>query len=100
MPTIFQNSFAVGQQWICIEVIIKDPAILTRVAALMCEMFYDLTHVRQGFLCHSVYIKQQQPFYGPLSGTTRVSRAQKKHSPTHHPIIIRSLSASSIYHDP
>ena len=34
--------------------------------------------------------KQQQPFYGPLSGTTwvsrtRVSQYQKKHSPTHHP---------------
>jgi len=29
----------------------------------------------------------QQPFYGPLSGTTRVSRYQKKHSPTHHPDI-------------
>jgi len=28
---------------------------------------------------------QQRPFYGPLSGTTRVSRYQKKHSPTHHP---------------
>ena len=28
---------------------------------------------------------KQQPFYGPLSGTTRVSRYQKKHSPTHHP---------------
>jgi len=28
---------------------------------------------------------QQQPFYDPLSGTTRVSRYQKKHSPTHHP---------------
>ena len=28
---------------------------------------------------------QQQPFYGPLSGTTGVSRYQKKHSPTHHP---------------
>jgi len=27
----------------------------------------------------------QQPFYSPLSGTTRVSRYQKKHSPTHHP---------------
>ena len=29
--------------------------------------------------------QQQQPFYGPLSGTTRVSQYQKKHSPTHHP---------------
>jgi len=28
---------------------------------------------------------QQQPFYSPSSGTTRVSRYQKKHSPTHHP---------------
>ena len=28
---------------------------------------------------------QQQPFYGRLSVTTRVSRYQKKHSPTHHP---------------
>ena len=28
---------------------------------------------------------QQQPFHGPLSGTTRVSRYQKKHSPAHHP---------------
>ena len=28
---------------------------------------------------------QQQPFYDPLSGTTRVSRYQKKHSPTYHP---------------
>jgi len=36
--------------------------------------------------------QQQQPFYGPLSGTTRVSRYQKKHSrthPDHHPIFIR-----------
>ena len=47
---------------------------------------------------------QQQPFYGPLSGTTRVSRYQKKHSPTHrpdrHPIFIsffhlpRSIASS------
>ena len=29
--------------------------------------------------------QQQQSFYGPLSGTTRVSRYQKKYSPTHHP---------------
>jgi len=28
---------------------------------------------------------EQQPFYGPLSRTTRVSWYQKKHSPTHHP---------------
>jgi len=30
-------------------------------------------------------LRERQPFYGPLSGTTRVSQYQKKHSPTHHP---------------
>ena len=44
--------------------------------------------------------RQQQPFYGPLSRTTRVSWYQKKHSPTHHPDRIQSLSGSFIYHDP
>jgi len=48
--------------------------------------------------------QQQQPFYGPLSGTTWVSRYQKKHSPTHrpdhHPVFIsffhlpRSIASS------
>jgi len=48
--------------------------------------------------------KQQQSFYVPLSGTTRVSQYQKKHSPTrhpdHHPIFIiffhllRSIASS------
>jgi len=33
----------------------------------------------------SQHWQQQQPFNGPLSGTTRVSQYQKKHSPTHHP---------------
>ena len=36
-----------------------------------------------------LYIKltctQQRLFYGPLFGTTRVSRYKKKHSPTRHP---------------
>jgi len=48
--------------------------------------------------------QQQQPFYGPLCGTTRVSWYQNKHSPTHrpdhHPIFIsffhlpRSIASS------
>jgi len=29
--------------------------------------------------------QQQQSSYGPLSGTTQMSRYQKKHLPTHHP---------------
>jgi len=33
---------------------------------------------------HMQIQQQQQPYYGPLSRTTRVSRYQKKHSPTHH----------------
>ena len=33
----------------------------------------------------STTAQQQRPFYGRLSRTTRVSRYQKKHSPTHHP---------------
>jgi len=37
-------------------------------------------------ICLEVFAqRQQQLFYDPLSGTTRVSRYQKKHSPTHHP---------------
>ena len=50
-------------------------------------------HVCTFRMLHSSIIKavsvqqqqQQQPFYGPLSGTTRVSWYQKKHSPTNHP---------------
>ena len=40
-----------------------------------------------GFVRQKLFLveQQQQPFYGPLSGTARVSRYQKKHSPTHHP---------------
>jgi len=36
------------------------------------------------FCCQRQH-QPQQPFYGPLSGTTRLSRYQKKHPPTHHP---------------
>ena len=54
-------------------------------------------------VCESLQQQKQQSFYGPLSGTTRVSRYQKKHSPTHrpdhHPIFIsfhllRSVASS------
>ena len=43
-------------------------------------------------VCVTWHNTNTQSFYGPLSGTTRVSRYQKKHSPTqhpdHHPIFI------------
>ena len=53
--------------------------------------------------CNSRKKQQQRPFWGPLSGTTRVSRYQNKHSPTHvyydhQPPT--TLSASSIYYHP
>ena len=42
-----------------------------------------------------------KPFYGPLSGSTPVSRYKKKHSSTHTPPAHQpSLSASSIYREP
>jgi len=58
-----------------------------------------------GFIGSSCTVKQQQQsFYGPLSGTTRVSQYQKKHWPTdhpnHHPIftsffhLLRSIASS------
>ena len=41
--------------------------------------------------------QQQQPFNGRLSGTTRVGRYQKKHSPAHtHPVNVLPLSPFSI----
>ena len=46
--------------------------VLNVVATLYFNIFEDVQQ------------QQQRPFYGPLSGTTRVSRYQKKHSPTHH----------------
>jgi len=42
--------------------------------------------------------QQQQPFYGPMSGTTQVSWYHKKHSTTIL-IINQPLSASNIYYD-
>ena len=39
--------------------------------------------------------QQQQPFYGPLSGTTTWAGTRRNI----HPPIIQSLSASSIYHE-
>jgi len=46
--------------------------------------------------------RAQQLFYGPSSGTTRVSRYQKKHYNLLTPITIikHPLSASSIHYDP
>jgi len=42
--------------------------------------------------------QQQQPFYGLLSGTTRVSQYQKKHSPTR--TYSDHQSSFIIYYDP
>jgi len=59
-------------------------------ADCLCKSWEKLVQVRVSILRVSSRISitattTQQPFYGPLSGATRVSRYQKKHSPTHHP---------------
>jgi len=53
---------------------IKRTHIIPQILATICVRYTTHAH-----------IQQQQPFYGPLSGTTWVSRYQKKHSPSHHP---------------
>jgi len=60
----------------------RQIAITVTVNACLCLRF-PRTHTHT-----QPTTTQQQPFYGPLSGTTRVNRYQKKHSPTHHPIFI------------
>jgi len=48
------------------------------------KITYYHIHPQHCSLMEWIPTQQQQPFYGRLSGTTRVSRYQKKHSPTHH----------------
>jgi len=54
---------------------------LVSVISRNCEKVRCMTalHSQLGRLCET----HTQPFNGPLSGTTRVGRYQKKHSPTH-----------------
>ena len=62
------------------------------------------THTHDSPTCNDQIAQQQQSFYGPLSGTTRVSRYQKKylltHHRDHHPVFIsffhllRSIASS------
>jgi len=59
--------------------------------------------IKYSLICrhgHGQQQQQQQSFYGPLSGTTRVSWYQKIHSPTHHPdhhpIFISFLQCAAI----
>jgi len=55
-------------------------------------------------ILHYITLRTHTTVLCILSGTTRVSRYQKKHSPTHTvtPIMVinHPLSASSIYYDP
>jgi len=72
---------------------------LTLVCSLQCFAFRE-----RKALCHLLpkvlFWNKQQSFYGPLSGTTQVSRYQKKHSPihrpNHHPIFISFFHLRSI----
>ena len=73
-----------------------SPLLFYYVLQALCAIFLyvTLSESSKTHTCHRTpsptpvdldHRQQQQPFYGPLSGTTRVSRYQKKHSPTHHP---------------
>jgi len=64
-----KNSLTVG---ICCHV---------KLQHILCSIDSFANKHRGWFGC----IKQQQPFYSPLYGTTRVSQYQKKHPTTHHP---------------
>ena len=55
-----------------------------RLLALYTKLTYTVNCCETGVQI-LVEHNDQRPFNGPLSGTTRVSRYQKKHSPTHHP---------------
>jgi len=59
------------------------PTFLVRIfyTYVLIVSSYSSFKLQESALTHT----QEQPFYGPLSGTTRMSRYQKKHSPTHHP---------------
>ena len=76
-----------------------------------CSLSRDLQQLRPTFIqlwpqilqlsAISQKQQQQQPFYDPLSGTTRVSRCQKKHSPTHtYPDHQPSFASLLHYYDP
>ena len=67
----------------------------THTHARMHTCTHARTHARTHTHTHT------QPFNGLLSGTTRVGRYQKKHSPLTPILIIgHPLSSSSIYNDP
>jgi len=75
--------------------LVSDPESLklVRIAAVWYVIYHFLLEVfSNNWQCLYLALwpweweqQQQRPFYGPLSGTTRVSWYQKKHSPTHHP---------------
>ena len=82
------------------SVLAKTTESVHRQTTAPCSM--DSNSSQRDHRLHSLYLLtatskhwillQLQPFYGPLSGTTQVSRYQNKHSPTH-----LSWSSSNLY---
>ena len=68
------------------------------------QLYSPLLTSQQYWCCHqnlNIIQQQQRPFNGLWSGTTRVGRYQKKHSPTHtHPVTVLPLSSFSICNGP
>ena len=92
---VSDNLWIVIYQWLC-TIIFTQELCLTHWSwptthwkpPLQCWMCNQMS-ITDWTFCPQQDVQQQQqlqqPFYIPLSGTTRVSRYQKKHSPTHHP---------------
>jgi len=67
----------------CIKTCLKLPKVYSLQQARLQQSYH--WSARQCWHFKRNQQQHTQPFYGPLSGTTRVSRYQKKHPPTHHP---------------
>jgi len=74
------------------SLISPDGVAPTRMVGVSASVIFSCTiKSRRRFVLAPAHLgnlgtqQQQQPFYSPLSGNTRVSQYQKKHSPTHHP---------------
>jgi len=110
---MFEKILSVCQQKVCIgcslaltipEVGRESQKLIT--SARSCSVIVCYVYCHLCILCSCTIVQyiwllqQQQLFYSPLSGTTRVSWYQKKHWPSTILIMSQSLSVSSIYHDP
>ena len=96
------------QQWKCLTVTMAESSIVFSLD-VRCISIHRVPKIIKWIWgaefripLHNILKQQQQrPFNGLWSGTTRVGRYQKKHSPTHtHRIIVLPLSPFSFCNGP